>query len=104
MSYTTQLETALLDRDIIHFLLREGFLTLEVHDSVLDPRSMLSGHQKAGELVGSISNQAELSAKKYHTLMNHLRRNGKQLDILDKDYSRQEQAGTVRIYVLKTVL
>lgn len=29
----------------------EGFITQEVHDDVLNPRSMLTDRQKAGELV-----------------------------------------------------
>ena len=99
VSCTKPLETALrsLDRDLVHFLHREGFITPEVLDDVLNPR-LLSGYQKAGELVASIRNKVELSAQNYHTLMNHLRQSGKQygsiVDILDREYSRQDRAGT----------
>ncbi len=98
MSCTKQLETALLrsDRNIVHFLYREGFVTQEVHDEVLNPR-LLNDHQKAGELVTGIRNKVELSAQDYHTLLNHLRQSGKHygsiVNILDEEYSRQEQIG-----------
>ena len=99
MSCTQPLETALraFDRDIVHFLHREGFITQEVHDDVLSPRSMLNGHQKAGELVTGIRNRVELSAQHYHTLVDHLRQSGKQYEslvgILDREYSRQQHSG-----------
>ena len=97
VSCTEQLETALrsIDRDIVHVLHREGFITQEVCDDVLNPRSMLNDHQKAGALVTGIRNKVELSAQNYHTLVNHLRQSGKQygsiVDILDREYGRQEK-------------
>ena len=99
VSCTKPLETALraLDRDMVHFLHQEGFITQEVHDDVMNPRSMLNSHQKAGELVTGIRNKVELSAQNYHTLVHHLRQSGKQCEslvgILDSEYSRQQQAG-----------
>ena len=84
-----------LDQDIVHFLQQEGFITEEVHDEVLKPRSVWTDHQKAGELVTGIRNRVELSAQNYHTLLNHLRQSGKHyrsiVKILDKEYSRQGQ-------------
>ena len=97
VSCTQLLETAFKppDRNIVHFLHREGFVTQEVHDDVLNPRSILNDHQKAGELVAGIRSQVKLSAKKYHKLINFLRDTGKQcesiVEILDKEYKQQEQ-------------
>ena len=95
VSCAGKLEIALrsTDRDIVHFLHQEGFITQEMQDDILCPRSMLSNHQKAGELVTAIRNEVQLSAQKYHTLVNHLRQNGKQygsiVNILDEEYRRQ---------------
>ena len=83
------------DRDIVHFLHQEGFVTQEVHDEVLNPRSMWTTHQKAGELLTGIRNKVELSAQSYHTLLKHLCQGGKQYEgivsKLDEEYSWQEQ-------------
>ncbi len=85
------------DRDIVHFLHREGFITQELHDEILNPRSMWTDHQKVGELVTGVRNKVKLSAQDYHTLLDHLRPSGKHyrgiVDILDAEYSRQEQTG-----------
>ena len=97
VSCTKELETALLrsDRDIIHFLNQEGFITQEVHDDILNPRSMLTDHQKTGELVTRIRNKVELRAQNYHILVKHLGQRGKYYEsivkILDEEYSRQQQ-------------
>ncbi len=102
VSCTKQLETALLrsDRDIVHFLHQEGFITQEVHDEVLNPR-LLNEHQKAGELVTGIRNKVKLSAQDYHTLLNHLRQSGKHykgiVSILEREYGRQEQTGKLLV-------
>ncbi len=98
MSCANELETALrsIEREIVHFLHREGFITQEVHDDVLNPRSLLTDDQKAGVLVTGIRNRVELSAGSYHTLLNHLRQRGKHyasiVGILDEEYGRQKQA------------
>ncbi len=101
-----QLETALFksDSDIVHFLRREGFISKVVHGEVLNPR-LLNDHQKAGELVTGIGNEVKLSAQKYHTLLNHLRQSGKYyksiVNILDKEYSRQQQIGKYNNYTFR---
>ena len=95
---TEKLEIAFrpVDRSIVHFLHREGFITQEVHDDVLN--STLSDHKKAGELVTGIRNKVELDTKNYHDFVTYLRRSGKQyyrsiVKILDKEYSKQQQTG-----------
>ena len=96
VSCMKQLETAFLrcGRDIPHFLLQQGFITVEVHDDVLNPR-LLSEHQKAGELVSGIRKKVELSAQDYHTLVDHLGQSGKHYEgivaLLNKEYTRQQQ-------------
>lgn len=90
---STSIETALrsVDSNIVHLLLEEGFITEEVHDDVLEPRSMLNGHQKARKLVTGIRNKVELSPQSYHTLISHLSQCGKQYEsivsILESKYS-----------------
>ena len=81
----------------MHFLHNEGFITQEVHDDVLNPRSMLSSHQKAGQLVTGIRNKVELSAQSYFILLDYLRLGGNQYEnivsILDNEYRRQKHSG-----------
>ena len=97
VSCSKPLETSLraIDRGIVHFLHQEGFITQEVHDDVLNPRSILTSHQKAGVLVTAIRDKVELSAKSFHAFLDHLRQSGKHYEaivsILDKEYSMQEQ-------------
>ena len=58
---TSHLETALkgFDRELVHFLKGEGFFTEEVHDDLLNPRSMLTDAQRAGELVKHNTEQGQ---------------------------------------------
>ena len=99
VSTTVVLETALrvVDEDLILFLYQEGFITYEVSEDILNPKSMLTSRQKARELVTGIRNKVELSAQSYHTLVHRLRQSGKQykslMDILDREYIRQKQSG-----------
>lgn len=92
------LETALKsDRDIMHFLNSEGFITDEVWDDVLDARSMLTPAQKAGKLVKGIRNKVSESPQHYHTLVEHLSKNriryGSIVDKLNREYATPEQPG-----------
>ena len=97
VSCTKQLETALLGLEsaTVHFLHQKGFITPEVHDEVLDPRSMWTKHQKVGELVTGIRNKVKLSAEGYHTLLRYLGQRGKYYEgivrILETEYSKQQQ-------------
>ena len=86
------LETALQgDRDVVYFLHREGFISGEMCDDILNPRSLLTAAEKAGQLVTRIRNRVELSAEEYHKLVEHLGQNrrkyGSIMDILDKEYA-----------------
>ena len=75
---TSHLETALkvLDREFVHFLRDEGFITDNVHDDILTPRSMLTEAERAGELVKWIKNRVKQDPKSFHLLLQHFRRRG----------------------------
>ena len=95
---SASLETALQsDRNIVYYLNRKGFITDEMFQDLVNPRSMLSASQKAGQLVVRIRNRVKLSPKDYHKLVAHLRQSGKQyssiMEILDREYSRLGETG-----------
>ncbi len=100
---TKPLEAVLrsIDRDMVHLLNQEDFITQEVHDDVLNPRCILNNHQKAGELVTEIRNKVEESAKNYHVLVSHLRQSGRKYEaivgILDREYNRQKCASKIKL-------
>lgn len=97
LSAISSLEIALksVNRDTVHFLLEEGFITHEVHDDVLDPRSILNNDQKAGKLVTGIRNQVELHPQSYYTLIHHFRQSGRGcegiVNILDSKYGQHAE-------------
>ena len=86
------------DRDVVYFLNSEGFITQEVCDDVLNPRSMLTSAQKAGNLVTGIRNKVSLCPKHYHILVEYFSQNGKRygetVEILAREYESQEKQGT----------
>ena len=90
-----QLSTALqsLDRELVHFLLEEGFITENLSEKVLNPLTLLSAADKAGLLVPRIRDRVKLSFQDYHKLVEYLRLNkrkhGSIVDILDKEYNRK---------------
>ena len=73
-----QLETALsgLDRDLMHFLCQNGFIGDNVRDKVLNPVSVLSEAEKAGEVVRWIKNRIKQDPASYHVLMGKLQQCG----------------------------
>ena len=75
---TIQLETALLglERDLVHFLCQNGFISDEVRDYVLNPVSVLSEAHKAGEVVRWIKNRIKQDPASYHVLMGKLQQCG----------------------------
>ena len=75
---TSHLETALkvLDRELVHFLRDEGFITDNVHDDLLTPRSTLTEAERAGELVKWIKNRVKQDPGSFHLLLHHFRRRG----------------------------
>ena len=93
------------DRDIVHFLNLEGFITQEVCDDVLNPRPRLTERQNAGQLVTGIRNAVLLSPRHYSTLLSYFRadraRYGGIVDILDREYHKQQQSG-VYYYIAAT--
>ena len=75
---TSHLETALkvLDRDLVHFLRDEGFVSSDVHDGILYPRSILTEVERAGELVKWIGNRVKQDPKSFHILLHHFKQRG----------------------------
>lgn len=75
---TPELETALsgLERSFVHFLAQEGFISNDVSGMVLEPRSVLTEEEKAGELVKAIKRRVKLDANSYHTLLNRFKEDG----------------------------
>lgn len=76
---TSELETALMgcDRELVHFLEMEGFISSGVRDEILNPRSILTEAQKAVELVRWIRNRVDQESGSFHILVNHLKKSGK---------------------------
>ena len=81
----SQLATALhSDKDIPHHLRANGFLTEEIYDDVINPRSMHSASDKADELVSGIRRRVKQSPTNFHKLVDSLRnKEGKYKDILE---------------------
>ena len=75
----SELETALhgVDRNLLYYFNKEGFITDDVCDDVLNPRSVLREGEKAGELVRAIKNRVKQEPHKYHLLVDHLMSVGK---------------------------
>jgi len=73
------LERALkgLDRDLVHFLNDEGFISDEVLNKVLNPVSVWSEDDKATELVKWIRNRVKQDPASFHTLLAWFKARGK---------------------------
>jgi hypothetical protein len=65
-----------MDRDLVHYLRNEGFITNDAHNEVLSPQSMLTKAQKAGELVKGIENRVKQDPKSFHILLNRFKQSG----------------------------
>ena len=95
-----QLETALsgLERELVHFLNREEFITYSVCNKVLDPRSTLDEDEKAGELVKGIKKRVKQDSASYYAFLNELKRHGKRyqpiISKLEAEYAKLQGAGT----------
>ena len=93
------LETALvgLDSKFVHFLQEEGYITDDVHDKILNPASLMSGLDKASELVKWIRNRVQLHSESYYMLITWFRKNGKLyqpiVDILELEFNREASQG-----------
>ena len=71
---TPKLEKAGLegDRDVLHFLNRNGFVNDRKYFDILDPYSKLSESQKSGEIVKWIKQRVEQDPNSYHELVCYL--------------------------------
>ena len=96
---TPQLETALtgLDRELVHFLNHNNFITDDVMDKVRNPVTMLTEADKAWKLVERIKNRVKLDPPSYHVLLGRLKQSGNLykpiVKILEAEYARQNPQG-----------
>ncbi len=78
------------NRDIPHYLHAELFLTKDIYDDVINPKSRLSDSDKAIELVNGIRRRVEQSPTDFHKFMDHLRKQGSRygdiVKLLDERY------------------
>lgn len=94
------LELALsrLERGVVYFLNREGFINESIQDRVLDPRSLLDEKEKAGELVKEIRKRVKQDSQSYYTFLNELKRYGKlyqpAVNTLEAEYAKLQGGGT----------
>lgn len=89
---TGQLVTALKQdiKESSHYLFKEGFISEDLYEEVLNPKSMMSDADKATKLMLQIRNCVDLESSKYHKLVNHWRQDKGLHDgivqILDSEY------------------
>ena len=92
---TKQLEIALKDkRDIVHFLECNKFISRDVHEETLDPKSSLNIVDKSGRLVERIKDKIQLNPQNYYLFLNELKSNshtyGDIIEILDSEFQKQQ--------------
>jgi hypothetical protein len=89
------METAFtgLEREVVHFLYRENFISESVRNRVLSPGSGWGEEEKAGELVKGVTKRVKQAPTSYYTLVNELKRYGKRyqpiLSKLEAEYAQQ---------------
>ena len=89
------LEKALkgLDRNMVDFLYKNGFITDNVCDQVLSHVTLLSAADKAHELIKGIKNRVKQDKGSYFVLVGGLTQGGVLympiLKVLDEEYQRQ---------------
>ena len=81
---------------MVHFLSQTGLIRESVSEDVLNPRSMLSGRQKAGLLVDDIKDAVALDKTLYYVLVGYLQGKGARykpvVETLTKALSEAEAA------------
>ena len=86
------------NKDIAKFLFQQGFISKERHDEVINPKSLLTGADKASMLVTTIRNRVELNPRNYHKVVDYMRQNIIFRDvvaILDAEYQGSTPPGIV---------
>ena len=75
---TPQLEIAFKeDRDLVHYLKKEGFIKKSLSEDVLDPKSSLTEVEKAGKLVQAVKDAVSLDHEMFHALVDQLKISGR---------------------------
>ncbi len=77
------------EREIVHYLRKEGFITQSLCDDVLNPRSMLSEADKAGMIVEAIRDVVFLDKGMFHTLVAYLQTKGKYYSAIVKNLTEE---------------
>ncbi len=91
---TSKLEKALKDnRDIVHFLERNYFISKDIHDNVLSITCPQTPLEKSGRLVEKIRDKVELNSQNFYVLMkefkSHKEIHQDIIDILELEMKRQ---------------
>ncbi len=91
---TSKLEKALRDnRDIVHFLECNNFISKDIHDTVLSATCPLTTLEKSGKLVEKIRDKVELNSKNLYVLMKEFNSHKEMyqdiIDILELEMKRQ---------------
>ncbi len=91
---TSKLEKALKDnRDIVHFLECNNFISKDIHDTVLSATCPLTTLEKSGKLVEKIRDKVELNSKNFYVLMKEFNSHKEIyqdiIDILELEMKRQ---------------
>ena len=75
---TPKLEIALsgIDREFVHFLAQEGFISKQVCSEVLNPQSTLTKEEKAGKLVEGVKRRVSLDPQSFRTLLDRFKEDG----------------------------
>jgi hypothetical protein len=94
----TQLEAALevMDRDLVHFLRDEGFITNDAHNEVLTPQSMLTEAQRAGVLAKGIDNRVRQDSKSFRILLDRFKQSGVLFEPIRRTLTDEYDRCTVR--------
>ena len=89
------------DRAIIHHLFKEGIITEDLYDEVLNPRSMLRDIDEAGQIVREIRRKVKTNSDYYDNLLSYFRENDEKyadiIKILDKEYSLSQSSSASRV-------
>ena len=106
---TVPLETALsdLERELVHFLCLNDFISDNVRDKVLNPVSVLSEKEKAGEVVRWIKKKVVQDPGSYYVLMRKLQQGAgrRYQPIINKlEATRQQVARGQSVWDLALVL
>jgi hypothetical protein len=62
------------NREVCYFLHQEGYITKDQLEEYLDPKTLLTPTDKAGNLVTAIKDRVELDPRYYHKLVDYFKK------------------------------